>query len=356
MQNKTLKIVLAIAFFLLIIIPVFLQSTRSNDIRPLVKKTGEPGRFIFHFETMGTDASVIVYAEDTGRAAEFIEPAVKAIEKVNRLMSFYRPDSDISTINRAGPGVAVKVSGHTYNVIEQSIYFSDLTDGAFDITFTPLKKIWQQARENGREPAGELIEETLGRIGSDKIELVEDGKVKLLAEGMLIDLGGIAKGYAADLAVAELKKAGCKSALVNIGGDMAALGRRGDGERWQILVRDPRNGSESTARLAVDNTSLATSGDYARYFTINGKRYSHIMDPRTGRPAENVPSATLIAPDALTADALSTALSVMEPAAGVSLVNSLDGVESMIMERRREGEKVEFKFYYSDGFKNMMAG
>jgi thiamine biosynthesis lipoprotein len=172
-----------------------------------------------------------------------------------------------------------------------------------------------------------------------------------------VDLGGIAKGLAVDLAAEEMVKAGAESGFVDIGGDMRLIGRREDGAPWKIQVRDPRPGTHPKIYLRLADVAVTTSGDYARYFRVGNRKFSHIIDPRTGRPVSNVPSSTVVAPTAATADALSTAISVMELGKALDLINSLENIECMIMVRRGEADSdgLEYAVHYSDGFRDLIA-
>ncbi len=344
-KNYRLLIFPAIA---LLIAAVFALTQRPADQHVRVIPDGRgSGCFSMHFETMGTDAHLVVYASTQEEAGHYLNSARNTVQNIAFLMSFYNPQSDITALNEAGAGENVEVSEKTYQVVSSAKQFFELTHGAFDITYTPLKEIWRQAQKNDRLPSDSALQDVLARIGSGKIELLENNRVRLKREGMSLDLGGIAKGFAIDQAIEEMKKLGCRSALVDIGGDMVVLGRKENGEKWRVQVRDPFGKFNGPVMLSVEDTAVATSGDYARYYTIADKRFSHIIDPRSGRPVKNVPSVTIIAPTALEADALATAVSVMGARRGMELIDSLEGVESMIMERTDDGEIIT---YSSDEF------
>jgi thiamine biosynthesis lipoprotein len=190
-------------------------------------------------------------------------------------------------------------------------------------------------------------------VGSDKLVLSERG-ARFSVEGMEVDLGGIAKGFGIETAAQAMRKAGAKSALVVVGGEMRAVGRREDGSPWKVQVRDPRPGSHEPIVLRLDDKAVATSGDYARYFRVGERKLSHIVDPRTGWPVANVPSATVVAADAVTTDALATGISMLGPEKAIKLIDSLGDAECMMMARTEETEGTQVKLYYSKGFRALM--
>lgn len=257
-----------------------------------------------------------------------IREAFEALKKVDALMSTYKEDSEISILNREGKA---QVSEETLEVIEDAIKFSNLTDGAFDITCRPLINLWKRAKKEEKVPTEEEIEEAISLVDYQRI-ILEANQIRLEKKGMQIDLGGIAKGYAVDKAIEALKKNGIKRALVNAGGDLYALGTDRQGEKWQIGVQDPREEDKIIDIIKVKDKAVATSGDYRRYFTLEGKRFSHIVNPKTGLTVQDVPmSVTIIGPDATTTDALSTGVFVLGPEEGMKLIESLPEVEGMII-------------------------
>jgi len=257
-----------------------------------------------------------------------IREAFEALKKVDALMSTYKEDSEISILNREGKA---QVSEETLEVIEDAIKFSNLTDGAFDITCRPLINLWKKAKKEEKVPTEEEIEEAISLVGYQRI-ILEGNQIRLEKKGMQIDLGGIAKGYAVDKAIEALKKNSIKRALVNAGGDLYALGTDRQGEKWQIGVQDPREEDKIIDIIKVKDRAVATSGDYRRYFTLEGKRFSHIVNPKTGLTVQDVPmSVTIVGPGATTTDALSTGVFVLGPEEGMKLIESLPEVEGMII-------------------------
>lgn len=273
---------------------------------------------------MGTVVEITVIPPNQ----EAIEEAFDAIKEVDQLMSTYKPESEVSILNRQGQN---RLSSQTSRIIQEAIKFSEVTNGAFDITCRPLVNLWKTAKKEGKIPTVKEIEEARSLVSYKKIILQGD-LVKFQEPGMQIDLGGIAKGWAVDKAIQALKKRGVRAALVNAGGDLFALRKRGLWKKWDVGIQHPRDEEKVLSTIEVSNRGVATSGDYRRYFTLEGRRFSHIVDPRTGETVEDVPmSVTVVAPDATTADALATGIFVLGPEEGMRLIESLPGVEGLIV-------------------------
>jgi thiamine biosynthesis lipoprotein len=267
-----------------------------------------------------------------------IDKAFGEIEEIDRLMSNYKEDSEISKANRLRAGERMLISPETFDVIQRAIGFSKLTSGAFDITVEPSLKLWGFFSTGvTHEPRHYEIKKVLELVGYDKILLDEKkGTIGFTKEGVRVDLGGIAKGYAVDKAIEVLKNYGIKNALVKAGGDIFAMGILPTSYGWLIGIQHPRKEAEYLTIMELENKAVSTSGDYERYFIINNKRYSHIIDPRTGYPKSNIPaSVTVIAQDSTTADALATAIFVVGPEKGLKLIESIHGVEVMIVSEKR---------------------
>jgi len=309
---------------------------------------------VLQLRAMGTDATLMVAAPNDEAAQSCTAPAVALIRRVEREMSTYQAESEISTLNRWGAAREVKLSADTLAVLREAKRFGELTGGAFDVTYAPLRTLWREAQKQAEPPTDDEIARALRSVGSDKLVLTNTS-ARFAAQGMAVDLGGIAKGFAIEGAARAMAQVGAKSALVDVGGDMRVVGRREDGAKWRVEVRDPRPGERAPMVLELEDVAVATSGDYARYFRVGEQKLSHIIDPRTGRPVANVPSATVVAPSATDADALSTAASVLGAARALELINSLEGVECMLMVRTEGPEGAGFELYYSDGFRTLVA-
>lgn len=277
---------------------------------------------------MGTIVEIKVVGKGKAEAKEAINYAFSEIEKVNSLMSAYIEESEVSLLNREGKA---KVSKETLEVIREAVKISSLSQGAFDITVKPLIDLWKKAKEKRKLPTKEEIEKVLPLVDFKNIE-IRGNTVSFKIEGMKIDLGGIAKGYAVDRAIKALKDEGIENALINAGGDIYALGLRGKEKPWIIGVRHPREKNKILESLKVTNKAVTTSGDYERYFMLGGVRYSHIVSPNTGYPVSEVPmSVSIIAQNCTLADALATACFVLGPDEGIKLIESLPQVEGMII-------------------------
>ncbi len=254
----------------------------------------------------------------------------RRMEEVAQKLNYYNPESEISEINRNSGVRAVKVSAETFRLIEKALWVSDLVGGAFDITVRPVYSLWDFRR--GRVPSPEEIERARRKVGYRKVVLNrEEMSVFLTERGMEIDLGGVLKGYLADLCTEILRKGGADAGMVALSGDIRVFGTKPTGGLWRIGVRNPR-GQGIIAVIEVKEGAVSTSGDYERFFLKNGKRYHHIIDPRTGYPAEGVWSATVVAEEGVLADALSTALLIVG-AEGLKRVLKQLSAEFLIVEK-----------------------
>jgi len=288
---------------------------------------------------MGTFAHVITVAEDSGTAEKYVRAALEEIHNVDNLMSDYKSDSEISKVNSQAFEKAVKVSESTYEVLQRSVEFSKMTDGAFDITVGPLVALFRQAKENKVAPSEEQIALAKSKVGFEKLKLDSENKtIQFSDEGMLLDLGGIAKGYAIDKAIEAAQRSGAIGAMVDIGGDVRCFGLPPEGkDHWLIGLQDPNSAIEGIEGgglrlvLKVTNSAVATSGDYQQFVIIEGKRYSHIMDRRTGTSAEGLSSVTIITDNATDADALATSVSVMGAEKGLALIEKLPNTEVILI-------------------------
>jgi thiamine biosynthesis lipoprotein len=253
------------------------------------------------------------------------------IKRIEDLLSKYNPDSEVSRLNKLGK---LKVSPDTFYIIKKSKEFCEISDGAFDISVGPLVDLWGFTAQNYSIPKDEKIKNTLNLIGCDKIILkYNDNVVEFKTSGTKIDLGAIAKGYALDCAVNKLKERGIKNCLINAGGQVYALGEK-FGLPWKVAIRNPRS-LRLGEILALKDRSISTSGDYEQYFIKGNLRFCHILNPKTGYPADSgIVSVTVIAPSGLTADALSTAIFVLGKGKGIALAKKFPGTEVRIIEKK----------------------
>jgi len=292
-----------------------------------------------HRLVMGTFARVVVVAPDTKTANRCIEAAFAQIYKVDQLMSDYKDDSEISQVNRDAFKRAVKVSKSTYEVLQKAVQFSKLSGGAFDVTVGPLVQLWRSASEANSVPTDTELQQARSRVGYKKLILdANEMTVRFAVDGMKLDLGGIAKGYAIDKAVEAMKKSGALGAMVDIGGDIRCFGTPSKRKsHWLIGVQDPskaRDGLDtgtSSLVLRLKDAAIATSGNYRRFALIKGKKYTHIISRKTAAGAEGLSSVTIIAKRALDADALATAVTVMGAEKGLTLVEKTPQTEAILI-------------------------
>lgn len=290
--------------------------TRYKETRPL----------------MGTFATIIVYSSDEEAARGAIDAAFARMEEIEKVASIFDEEAEAFRLNQ--DGYLDAPSDDLLKLINMSLDYSELTAGCFDITVQPILELWQAGLyKDSPEVQQNRINETLGLVGWDKIG-VEDNKIYFEEEGMKITLGGIAKGYAADEALVILEGKDMKHALVDTGGDIATLGAKPGGEPWIIDLANPDDTSQSLATFLFSDKSVATSGNYERYFDPDKKAH-HIINPKTGYSANECISVTVIADSCIQVDAVATAVFVMGPEDGLELVESLDGVECFIVDSSR---------------------
>lgn len=289
---------------------------------------------------MGTHIAFAAYttpAVDAAKARSAFDAAIDEIKRIEALMTTWRPDSEISRINAAAGTSAVKVGDETFAVIKESVHASEISEGTFDITFETLHGLWKFDEDLDPHPPAEAdVKARLLFVGYKNILLDEKARtVKLAQSRTRIGLGGIAKGYAVDKAAAVLERAGLTSFFVQAGGDLFARGRKPDGSEWQAGIRDPRGPDGSYfAKLPLSDHAFSTAGDYERSYIVNGKRYHHILDPRTGQPATACRSVTVWAPTAFLADEIDDAVFILGPKKGMELVESIDGVAAVIVDAK----------------------
>ncbi len=286
---------------------------------------------------MGTFSRVVAIAATEEAAAACAEAAFAEQRRVDSRMSAHRVTSELSRVNRQAHEKPVLVSEATFEVVQRAIHFSKLSAGAFDITVGPLIDLWHAADGNA-PPTEDALAEARSRVGYEKLILDENaGTIRFAVEGMRIDLGGIAKGYAIDRSIEAMKQGGAVGGMVDIGGDMRCFGRPPRGqENWGIGLQDPNVppddlSGKSLLVLKVADKAVATSGDYRRFTEVGGRRESHIVDTHTGHGANQLASVTVIAADAITADALATAVSALGLEKGMALVERLPDTEAILI-------------------------
>jgi thiamine biosynthesis lipoprotein len=288
-------------------------------------------RFVSFTEDIMASPISVLAPEPVAREAADIVFGI--FREVDERMSEWKATSPLSAVNAASGSHPVVVPDDLRSVIRRGIEIGAQTGGAFDITWAALWGVWDFQALEPKVPGEDEITRRVALVDYRRLEIDDAaGTVYLPQAGMHIGLGGIAKGYALDRSARALRERGFDSFLISAAGQMMLGGMRGD-RPWRVGVRDPRGGpGDYFARLELTDTSLGSSGDYERYFILDGVRYHHILDPATGMPARSLRGATVICPDATLADALSTALMVMGPQVGLDLVENLDGVEAVVVD------------------------
>lgn len=289
---------------------------------------------------MGTRIAVEFWDTDTQHAKQCAEQVFNEMRRIDVLMSPYKPDSELSRINQHAADEAVPISAEMLKLLQKSLQMSELSNGAFDITFSSVGYLYDYRK--GIKPSEEQIQQSLGNINYHHVLLdAANQSVRFSQPGVRIDLGGIAKGHAVDNSIAILVGCGIKGGLVSAGGDSRILGDRGN-RPWMMGIRHPRQEGAVAVMLPLSNTAISTSGDYERFFIKDGQRYHHIISPRTGKSVSSTWSASVIGPDATTTDALSTTLFVLGPKEGLRLIETLSGIDAVIID-------AEGRMYYSSG-------
>ncbi len=286
---------------------------------------------------MGSRFDITVVAQDSVSGNEYIDLAVDEISRIEKLISSWDPDSETSEINRNAGIRPVNVDEELYGLIDRALAIARLTDGAFDITYASMDRIWKFDGSMTRKPSEEEVAASVSLVGYERVVMnAEEHSVYLPEKGMKIGFGGIGKGYAADKAKALLMSRGVSGGIVNASGDMNTWGNPPDGDAWKIAITNPVRKNNIFAALPVTERAVVTSGDYERFVMFDGIRYSHIINPKTGYPATGIISVTVLAPRAELADALATSVFVMGAEVGLDRIEQLPGVECIIVDDRGE--------------------
>ena len=323
MKNATL---LLLSFLTLIGISAPFSS--ANDRRPVVFRT----------ETMGTWASLTIVTADSTAVSDIAEKALLVFHRVDSLMSNWTDNSDIARINREAGKRATAVHPEVAAVLGFAQRVSRDSGGAFDITVEPLVRLWGFLGGKPRVPQQQQIDAVLARIGSDKVHFDDESQtVRFDNKDVRIDLGGIAKGYAVDRVATALRAAGATNALVDLSGNMIALGSATTHEGWYVGIRDPSGEHAHLARIKIRDRAVATSGDYEQFVDDDGQRYGHILNPRTGWSARGLSSVTVVAGRAMACDAWATALFVLGPVKAREIAQERDDLSVVLVEPHQDG-------------------
>lgn len=282
---------------------------------------------------LGSPFEVTAVAKDTMAANIYIDMAVAETKRIENLISDWIPTTQISEVNKNAGIKPVKVNNEVFELVERSLKISEITDGAFDISYASMDKIWKFDGTMTTMPTKEAIKKSVEKIGYKNIILdKKEQTIFLKIAGMKLGLGGIGQGYIADKIKDLLFLNGCISGIINVSGDINAWGKQPDGKLWTIGIVNPLNKNKIFATFPLEDSAVETSGSYEKYVIFDGIRYSHIIDPRTGYPAKGVVSVSVFAKQTEIADALATGIFVMGVEVGLDLVNQIKGVECIIVD------------------------
>jgi thiamine biosynthesis lipoprotein len=286
------------------------------------------------------DITVVAASEDEGN--RYIDVAVKEISRINDLISEWDTTTQVSEVIKYAGIRPVRVDRELYDLIVRSNKISELTDGAFDITWASMDRIWKFDGSMKRLPTQEEINISVARVGYKNIVLnAQDQTVFLKLKGMRIGFGGIGKGYSADKAEQLLKRMGVAGGIINASGDLTTWGKQPDGTPWMIGITNPLNKDKVFSWFSLDDNAVVTSGNYEKFVVFNGVKYTHIIDPRTGWPSHGLTSVTIFAPNGELADALATAVYVMGKEVGLNFINQLKNIECVIVDDQGKMYKSE---------------
>lgn len=286
---------------------------------------------------LGSPFEMTVVAKDTIQGNIYIDMAVAEVKRIENLISDWIPTTQISQVSKNSGIQPVKVDKEVYDLVERAIKVSQLTSGAFDISYASMDKIWKFDGSMKAMPTPEAIKQSVARIGYQKIVLDAKAQTIYLKEkGMKLGLGGIGQGYIADKIKDLLLSKGCTSGIVNVSGDINAWGYQTTSKPWTVAIVNPMNKNKVFATFPLENSSVETSGSYEKFVVFDGKRYSHIIDPRTGYPAQGVVSVSVFAKQTEIADALATGIFVLGVDVGLNLVNQLKGIGCIIVDDKGE--------------------
>jgi thiamine biosynthesis lipoprotein len=282
---------------------------------------------------MGSRFEITAIHPDAATAWRAVEASYAEIDRLEALASEWIASSEVSALNRNAGVQPVKVSPEILALTRRALSVSRLTEGAFDVTFLSAGRLWDFKAAHPVRPDPAAVRAALAGVGSDKVVVdASAGTVFLSDPRTRIGFGGIGKGWAANVATRVLREHGATAGVVNAGGDLLAYGRREDGRPWRVGIANPLDRDRIFGFLDVTDRAVVTSGDYESFVTIDGERFSHILDPRTGYPVREVRSATIVCPDAELADALATAVSVLGVTKGLALIDALNGVEGLLVD------------------------
>lgn len=286
---------------------------------------------------MGSRFDITVVASNEKEGNEYIDSAIFEIARIEKLISSWDVNSETSLINKLSGIKPIKVDKELFGLIERSIAISTLTNGAFDISYASMDRIWNYDGTMREMPSEEKISSSIKKVGYQNIIIDKEAQtVFLKLKGMKIGFGAIGKGYAADKAKALLIEKGVKAGIINASGDLNAWGKQANGRDWMVAITNPLNKNKVFSWLPINDSAIVTSGNYEKFISFNGIRYSHIIDPRTGYPSTGIISTSIMTSNAELADAISTSVFVMGVETGLDFINQLKGVDCIIIDEQNK--------------------
>jgi len=286
---------------------------------------------------MGSRFDITVVASNEKEGNEYIDSAIFEITRIEKLISSWDLNSETSLINKHSGIKPIKVDKELFDLIERSIAISTLTNGAFDISYASMDRIWNYDGSMRKMPSDEEISNSIKKVGYQNISIDKEAQtVFLKLKGMKIGFGAIGKGYAADKAKALLIEKGVKAGIINASGDLNAWGKQADGSDWMVAITNPLNKNKVFSWLPINDSAIVTSGNYEKFISFDGIRYSHIIDPRTGYPSTGIISTSIMTSNAELADAISTSVFVMGVETGLDFINQLKGVDCIIIDEENK--------------------
>ncbi len=301
---------------------------------------------------MGSRFEITAISKNRDLAEKSINEAINEIDRIEKLISSWDPNSQTSEVNHNAGIKPVNVDAELFYLIKRSKKISVLTDGVFDISYASLDKIWKFDGTMERIPTKEEMEKSVQKVNYENIILDEENLTVFLKEkGMKIGFGGIGKGYAANKAKDLMIAMGISNGVVNASGDLTTWGKKENGEEWGVGITDPTDKTKTFSWLLIGETAVVTSGNYEKFVEFDGIRYTHIINPKTGLPAFGIKSVTLICPDAELADALATAVFILGEEDGIALIDQLKGIECLLFTENDElktSKNMNLNYYLGD--------
>ena len=301
---------------------------------------------------LGSPFEITLVGKDTLEVNKNIDIGVAEVRRIENLISDWIPATPISEINRNAGIKPIKVSDELYNLVDRALKISMITDGAFDISYASMDKIWKFDGSMKEMPTEAAIRESVSKVGYKNVILdKKNSTIFLKLSGMKLGLGGIGQGYIADMVTILLKSKGVVSGIINVSGDISTWGKQPNGQQWKVGIKNPMNKNKIFAMFPLEDSAVETSGSYEKYVVFNGIRYSHIIDTRTGYPAQGLVSVSVFAKTTEVADALATGVFVLGKEKGMALVNKLPGIGCIMVDDKGKvysSDTIDLKKYKND--------